>query len=296
MALNETEFALVSRARDVANNDDALDAASVHALLDIISRAGSTIAKEGGENDSYKARWEASDRYLKDICAALNYGPGYEGLATECRRLAASESRAAKAEVERDDITKEIDRLCESRGQGCADDHGGPVGGVRHLVDYLAGEDRAFDGMEAEFDRIIETIDESLPHYAYDDGTGDEASPRECVEYAGDEIKRLRRELEAEQGRREAAEADAERLAVFARSFPGVHVDEHGSTRCGSCGRESYKTSPVTNQHVQYCLYLLAQRCLGVATVEGSPGGGGGDVVELGRLVLAAHAARGGGG
>lgn len=51
-------------------------------------------------------------------------------------------------------------------------------------------------------------IDESLPHYELDDGTGEEANFAERVEYAGEELGALQRKLTlAEQQRDELAEA-----------------------------------------------------------------------------------------
>jgi hypothetical protein len=70
-----------------------------------------------------------------------------------------------------------------------------------------------------ELDALRESIDESLPHYVLDDGTGDEANELERVEYAGDEIRRVHRRLaEATELKalferdRDAAFADVDRL------------------------------------------------------------------------------------
>lgn len=45
-----------------------------------------------------------------------------------------------------------------------------------------------------EIDQLESDIDEHLPEYRLDDGTGDEANGRERIEYAGTEIRRLRAE------------------------------------------------------------------------------------------------------
>lgn len=46
--------------------------------------------------------------------------------------------------------------------------------------------------VEHELDQLRGDIDEHLPAYALDDGTGDEAGHRERIEYAGDELRHLR--------------------------------------------------------------------------------------------------------
>lgn len=55
--------------------------------------------------------------------------------------------------------------------------------------------------LEQERDKAVEALEsleaaiiESLP-YRYDDGTGDEADPGECIEYAAEELAKLRKDV-----------------------------------------------------------------------------------------------------
>jgi hypothetical protein len=56
-----------------------------------------------------------------------------------------------------------------------------------------------------ELDTLKAAIAGQLP-YTLDDGTDDDASPIECVEYAGAEISTIRAQLAAEKARADAAE------------------------------------------------------------------------------------------
>jgi chromosome segregation ATPase len=71
------------------------------------------------------------------------------------------------------------------------------------------------DTIDADMDTLRSAVREYLPLYAYDDGTGEEASELECIEYAGDEIKRLK-----------ARVAELEREIAYLR----------GTNRCAVCG------------------------------------------------------------
>lgn len=77
------------------------------------------------------------------------------------RRLEEATARIAAIEAEQRELAGAIDRLCESRGQGSADDQGGPLAAVRHLVDYIAGEEREAEKVEVERDDLRSQADDA---------------------------------------------------------------------------------------------------------------------------------------
>jgi predicted RNase H-like nuclease (RuvC/YqgF family) len=111
----------------------------------------------------------------------------------EIRRLRA---RAERAEAERDEARAEVDRLTDAidvlRGE-CRDGEHAPW--CREWRAMVAERDalaERFRESEAELDALRADIREHLPSYVLDDGTDEAASERETIEYAGDEIRRLR--------------------------------------------------------------------------------------------------------
>ena len=79
---------------------------------------------------------------------------------------------------------------------------------ARLRADLERSEKRADEAAE-EHNRIVEAIEEHLPRYVLDDGTGDEASPAETVEHAGDEIGRLRADVARLKAERDEARGKA---------------------------------------------------------------------------------------
>lgn len=63
---------------------------------------------------------------------------------------------------------------------------------LRATVQRLEGEK---EEAEAEIDRLVDAVDQCLPNYVLEDGTGDEANALERIEYAGKEIAEYAAEL-----------------------------------------------------------------------------------------------------
>jgi chromosome segregation ATPase len=114
-------------------------------------------------------------------------------------------ARADKAEADRDvaesrksDVFREMkDRLATLEQSW--NERGMLLAGA--LAKLKLSEEKASD-IESDYDdlhEVVETlradIEEHLPTYVLDDGTGDEANYRERIEYAGDDIRRLGHEL-----------------------------------------------------------------------------------------------------
>lgn len=63
------------------------------------------------------------------------------------------------------------------------------------MAELMAAHESALDALQDEMDRAIreyeDAIDEHLPHYEIDDGSRDEASLTERIEYAGRDAHRV---------------------------------------------------------------------------------------------------------
>jgi chromosome segregation ATPase len=138
-------------------------------------------------------------------------------------------ARADKAEADRDvaesrksDVFREMkDRLATLEQSW--NERGMLLAGA--LAKLKLSEEKASD-IESDYDdlhEVVETlradIEEHLPTYVLDDGTGDEANYRERIEFAGDDIRRLGHELRLshEFAARSIADAKEREEAALAR-------------------------------------------------------------------------------
>jgi hypothetical protein len=85
------------------------------------------------------------------------------------------------------------------------------------------------DEMAAKHNALVVDILEHLPPHVFDDdGPDDEASEREVIAHAGDEIRRLRARAERAESERDWARSEIEMLR-------GVGCDEDGDGPCEAC-------------------------------------------------------------
>lgn len=104
---------------------------------------------------------------------------------------------------------------------------------------YRAVVQRA-EAAEAEVEQLSEDVDEHLPHYVLEDGTGDEASARERIEYAGREIDEHAAEVATAEQRCAELEAALRKIGYWRQH--GEEVPTHGDychegeKRDDSCG------------------------------------------------------------
>ena len=117
-------------------------------------------------------------------------------------------SEASDAIRERDGLRALIEHMLGAVSNAVGDDRGmeqhSPEDAVRAAVESVVAErDEARQSLvertaerEALAERVSaleEDVRDHLPEYVLEDGTGDAATARERIEYAGDEIRRLRR-------------------------------------------------------------------------------------------------------
>ena len=173
------EFARVTAERNALH--EAIKGAHV-----IVEAARADLAATNASLAALRSRLRLADSDNLDdaLSDLIGHSEWLRGVESECARILGVEAdgdireAAAQCVRERDAANKRADKAERQRDEAKA-------------ATLTAEKEKA----EREIGQYIDAIRAHLPLYTYDDGTDDEASPVECVEYAGDEIKGLRRDV-----------------------------------------------------------------------------------------------------
>jgi chromosome segregation ATPase len=148
---------------------------------------------------------KAACAWCQDLEAQKSDEAMTDMMAKAAIKFANLREQIAKAEVATNEARAEVERL---RGELIATE--AEEKAAVEAADLLtrtgrklrAERDEALDALASLEQEIVRL----LP-YAYDDGTGDEADPEECLEYAANEMRQLRQD-------RDEARAEVARLRV----------------------------------------------------------------------------------